>query len=100
MALDFNTMAGLLPGGAGFNRILGDVADIANVLMGGAQAPQQARPAVQADAFQPAAAPQQQAALAGTPGDFGKTIDTIMQTLNQIVGLLGQLAGKGGAPAG
>ena len=98
MAFD---IAGLLPGGQAFTQILGDVKDIANVLGGLAGGPQQAQaqaPARPADQFQ-AAAPQQQAAAAGTPAQFGDAINQIMQALTAITQMLGKLTGQaqGGA---
>ncbi len=88
-------------------RIANVAVEVANIgmsllggLQGGGQA-QQAKPAAPADMFQ-AAAPQQQAAMAGKPADFGNAITQILDTLKQIAGLLGQLGGGQGqaqAPA-
>jgi hypothetical protein len=99
MALDLAGLGGLLPGGQAFNRIAGDVLDIANTLGGvlGGGAPAQQQPAVArpADQFQAPAAPQQ-AALQGPPQQFGAAINQILQALTQITQLLTQLTGKGG----
>src|SRR4051812_19001025 len=98
MAFD---IAGLLTGGGqAFTRIAGDIGDIAQTLagLGGGQQAQQAQaPARPADAFQPAApAPQQQAAAAGGPAQFGAAITQIMDALKAITDMLGKLTGQGG----
>ena len=104
MAFDLAGLGNLLPGGQAFNRIAGDITDIATTLGGvlGGGAPAAQQPAVAqrpADQFQ-APAVAQQPAPQGGPAQFGAAINQILQTLTQITNLLQQLTGKGGQAAG
>src|SRR5262245_44654538 len=102
MAFD---IGGLLPGGAQFNRIAGDVLDIGAALLGlpGNQpaAAQAQAPAQQADLFQPANGPgtQQPAPAGGGNQQITQALNSILSVLTELTKLLGGGAGQGQQPA-
>jgi hypothetical protein len=104
---DIGGLAGLVPGGAQFTRIAGDVLDIGKALLGvpAEQAKPAAQPPAANDAFQPAAQ-QQGAAAGGGNQQITQALNQIMQVLTELTNLLGgkgnqqqQAVGTGGAGA-